>query len=128
MIHYSIDRWLVPPKPKPPPRSLLGKLYALCPYQLSRPYVKNNYVYLIFLTFFMLINIGLFVSRSIEYRSHDGFVIVARACGKLQDICSYMCEYSSIVYVKPKVSILCTCSISLPLFVSFLSEPFVTAR
>jgi len=96
MIHYSIDRWLVPPKPKPPPRSLLGKLFALCPYQLSRPYVKNNYVYLIFLTFFMLINIGLFVSRSIEYRSHNGFVIVARACGKFQDICSYMCDYLGI--------------------------------
>jgi len=107
MIYYSIDRWLVPPKPKPPPpRSLLGKLFALCPYQLSRPYLKNNYVYLIFLTFFMLINIGLFVSRSIEYRSYNGFVIVARACGKLQDIHSYMCDYSGIFYVKPKLRIL----------------------
>ncbi|GFG34772.1 hypothetical protein Cfor_05500, partial [Coptotermes formosanus] len=81
-LSISIDRWLVPPKPKPPPRSVLGKLSALCPYQLSRPYVKNNYVYLIFLAFFMLINIGLFVSRSIEYRDHNGFVIVARACGQ----------------------------------------------
>ena len=70
--------------------------------------MKNNYVYLIFLTFFMLVNIGLFVSRSIEYRSHNGFVIVARACGKLQDIRSYMCDYSGIVYVKPKIRILYT--------------------
>jgi len=106
MIHYSIDRWLVPPKPKQPPRSLLGRLITLCPYQLSRPYVKNNYVYLIFLTFFMLVNIGLFVSRSIEYRFHNGFVIVARACGKLQDICSYMFDYSDIVFFKPKLRIL----------------------
>jgi hypothetical protein len=105
MIHYSIDRWLVPPKPKPPPRSLLGKLSTLCPYQLSRPYMKNNYVYLIFLTAFMLINIGLFVSRSIEYHSSNGFIIVARACGKLQDILGYMCGYSGIVYVKPKLRI-----------------------
>ncbi|XP_021932014.1 NADPH oxidase 5 isoform X2 [Zootermopsis nevadensis] len=81
-LSISIDRWLVPPKPKPPPRSLLGKLSALCPYQLSRPYMKNNYVYLIFLAFFVLVNIGLFVSRSIEYRESNGFVIVARACGQ----------------------------------------------
>lgn len=105
MIYCSIDRWLVPPKPKPTPRSLLGKLSALCPYQLSRPYVKNNYVYLIFLTFFMLINIGLFVSRSIEYQSEHNFVIVARACGKLQDIFIYMCDYSGTVYVKYKLRI-----------------------
>jgi hypothetical protein len=88
VFHYSIDRWLVPPKPKPPPpRSLLGKLSALCPYQLSRPYMKNNYVYLIFLAFFVFVNIGLFVSRSIQYRASGGFVIVARACGKLQWNC-----------------------------------------
>jgi len=86
LFHYSIDRWLVPPKPKPPPRSLLGKLTALCPYQLSRPYMKNNYVYLIFLACFVLVNIGLFVSRSIQYRTFNGFVIVARACGKLQNL------------------------------------------
>jgi hypothetical protein len=86
LFHYSIDRWLVPPKPKPPPGSLLGKLSALCPYQLSRPYVKNNYVYLIFLAFFVFVNVGLFVSRSIEYRASNGYVIVARACGKLRDL------------------------------------------
>ncbi|PSN47090.1 hypothetical protein C0J52_23521 [Blattella germanica] len=81
-LSISIDRWLVPPKPKPPPRSLLGKLSALRPYQLSRPYMKNNYVYLIFLDVFVIINLGLFISRSIEYRAHHGFVIVARACGQ----------------------------------------------
>jgi hypothetical protein len=84
VFHYSIDRWLVPPKPKPPPCSRLGKLSELCPYQLSLPYMKNNYVYLIFLAFFALVNVGLFVSRSIQYRASNGFIIVARACGKLQ--------------------------------------------
>lgn len=53
----------------------------------------------------MLVNIGLFVSRSIEYHSHNGFVIVARACGKLQDIIDYMCDYSGTVYVKTKLRI-----------------------
>jgi len=48
--------------------------------------MKNNYVYLIFLACFVLVNIGLFVSRSIQYRTFNGFVIVARACGKLQNL------------------------------------------
>ncbi|XP_063222700.1 NADPH oxidase 5 [Bacillus rossius redtenbacheri] len=81
-LSISIDRWLVPPKPKPPPRSLLGKLVALRPYQLSRPYMKNNYVYLIFVALFFLINVGLFVSRAVQYRHSNGYVIVARACGQ----------------------------------------------
>nr|CAD7198632.1 unnamed protein product [Timema douglasi] len=81
-LSISIDRWLVPPKPKPPPRSLIGKLTALKPYQLSRPYMKNNYVYLIFVAVYFLINAGLFISRSIEYRNHNGYVILARACGQ----------------------------------------------
>lgn len=81
-LSISIDRWLVPPKPKAAPRSLIGKLAALRPYQLSRPYMKNNYVYLIFLAVFTLVNIGLFISRAIEYRHYSGFVILARACGQ----------------------------------------------
>ncbi|GLH10501.1 Dual oxidase [Gryllus bimaculatus] len=81
-LSISIDRWLVPPKPKAAPRSLFGKLAALRPYQLSRPYMKNNYVYLIFLAAFAVVNIGLFISRSIQYREHHGFVILARACGQ----------------------------------------------
>lgn len=53
------------------------------PYQLSKPYIKNNYVYLIFLGVFFLVNVGLFVSRAIQYRNSNGYVILARACGNL---------------------------------------------
>lgn len=81
-LPHSIDRWLVPPKPKCPPTSLLGKLSALRPYQLSRPYLKNNYVHLVFGLVLLIVNLGLFVSRAIEYRHHNGFVILARACGR----------------------------------------------
>ncbi|XP_067002096.2 NADPH oxidase 5 [Anabrus simplex] len=81
-LSISIDRWLVPPKPKESPRSIFGKLAALRPYQLSRPYMKNNYVYLIFLAGFLLVNIGLFISRAIQYRNFNGYVITARACGQ----------------------------------------------
>lgn len=83
-LSISIDRWLVPPKPKAPPASFLGKLIALRPYQLTRPYLKNNYVYLIFLAAFVILNLGLFISRAVQYHNYgaNGYVIVARACGK----------------------------------------------
>lgn len=91
---FSIDRWLVPPKPKPPPASIFGKLSALKPYQLSLPYLKNNYVYLSFLTFFLLVNVSLFVTRSFQYRKSSIFVIIARACGMLSScFCNLIDSY-----------------------------------
>ncbi|XP_028167953.1 NADPH oxidase 5, partial [Ostrinia furnacalis] len=81
-LFISIDRWLVPPKPTPEPTSFLQRLNRLKPYQLSVPYFKNNYVFVGYLAVFFLVNLGLFVSRAIEYRHHHGFVIVARACGQ----------------------------------------------
>lgn len=81
-LSISIDRWLVPPKPKGKPASLQGKVSALMPYQLTRPYLKNNYVYLMFGLALIIVNVGLFVSRAVEYRHHNGFVILARACGQ----------------------------------------------
>ncbi|CAH0550474.1 unnamed protein product [Brassicogethes aeneus] len=84
-LTISIDRWLVPPKPKTPPgsASLFGKLASFFrPYQLTLPYVKNNYVYLIFLALFVIVNVALFVSRAYEYRRSNWFTILARACGQ----------------------------------------------
>ncbi|XP_069681708.1 NADPH oxidase 5 isoform X2 [Periplaneta americana] len=113
-LSISIDRWLVPPKPKPPPRSLLGKMSTLRPYQLSRPYVKNNYVYLIFLTLFAIVNIGLFVSRSIQYRASNGFVIVARACGQCLN---FNCMFILVLMLRQCITFLRThgFSVILPL-------------
>lgn len=61
---------------------MFGKLSALKPYQLSLPYLKNNYVYLSFLAMFLLVNLTLFVSRSYQYRNSSAYVIIARACGQ----------------------------------------------
>lgn len=72
----------MPPKPKCKPVSLFGKLYSLRPYQLTLPYIKNNYVYLSFLCLYLLINLVLFVSRAIQYCRYNYYVIIARACGK----------------------------------------------
>ncbi|XP_044264795.1 NADPH oxidase 5 isoform X3 [Tribolium madens] len=81
-LSISIDRWLVPPNTQNPPDSLLRKLMAMKPYQLTKPYVKNNYVYLIFLAAFLIVNAALFISRAIEYRDKNWYTIFARACGQ----------------------------------------------
>jgi len=44
--------------------------------------MKNNYVYIAFISIFILINVALFASRLYEYRRHSGYVMLARACGK----------------------------------------------
>lgn len=81
-LSISIDRWLVPPKPKNEEKSVWKKIKELRPYQLTKPYVKNNYVYLIFLAAFVTVNLALFISRAIEYKKSSGYTIVARACGQ----------------------------------------------
>lgn len=73
---------MVPPKPEPKEKSLLKKVLSFRPYQLTKPYIKNNYVYLTFLSSFIFINFALFVSRAYQYRHQNGYVILARASGK----------------------------------------------
>ncbi|KAK4303693.1 hypothetical protein Pmani_024320 [Petrolisthes manimaculis] len=84
-LSISIDRWLVPPnigKKAKTNTKLKTKVTNLRPYQMSLPYLKNNYVYLSFLIAYLAINLGLFVSRAWEYRESNGYTIVARACGQ----------------------------------------------
>lgn len=72
----------MPPKPKQPPASLKGKVTALQPYQLTLPYMRNNYVYLMFLAVYVLVNALLFGTRIYQYRNSNIYTILARACGK----------------------------------------------
>ncbi|KAK4885210.1 hypothetical protein RN001_001481 [Aquatica leii] len=82
-LSISIDRWLVPPKPKTSSStSCFKKIMSFRPYQLTKPYAKNNYVYLIFLVAFLIANAALFISRSIQYRKSNTYTILARACGQ----------------------------------------------
>ncbi|XP_045461304.1 NADPH oxidase 5 isoform X2 [Harmonia axyridis] len=81
-LSISIDRWLIPPKPQPPPPSIFKRLLSLRPYQLTWPYFKNNHVYLIFLAFFVAVNATLFTTRAYQYRKSNWYTIFARACGQ----------------------------------------------
>nr|WOX60328.1 NADPH oxidase [Eriocheir sinensis] len=102
-LSISIDRWLVPPnlgKEKGP----VVKKMRLTPYQMSLPYLKNNYVYLSFLLAYIAINLGLFISRAIEYKDHNGLTILARACGQCLNFnCMFVCVLvlrQSITYLR----------------------------
>ncbi|KOB72500.1 putative NADPH oxidase, partial [Operophtera brumata] len=77
-----IDRWLVPPKVDSEPTNFIQKITKLKPYQLSLPYLKNNYALISYLGIFFFVNIVLFVTRCYEYRDSNGFVILARGCGQ----------------------------------------------
>lgn len=79
MVFYSIDRWLVPLPLEA--TNTQSKCCDKLPHQFTAPYLRNNYVFLGFLTIFIVINLGLFISRLIQYRSTNGFVMLARACG-----------------------------------------------
>ncbi|XP_071440439.1 NADPH oxidase 5 [Hetaerina americana] len=81
-LSISIDRWLVPPKPNPRPKSLSSKLKALCPYQMTLPYLRNNQAFISCLALILALNACLFASRIYEYWHTNAYVILARACGQ----------------------------------------------
>ncbi|XP_070496659.1 NADPH oxidase 5 [Chironomus tepperi] len=78
-LSISIDRWLVP-LPQDHGKKTTNHMNRI-PHQLSTPYIKNNYVYLIFMCVFIFINLFLFVMRAYQYRKSNYLVIFARACG-----------------------------------------------
>jgi NADPH oxidase 5 len=78
-LSISIDRWLVPV----PQENGKKKHQINLPHQLSKPYIKNNSIYLIFVTIFMLVNATLFITRAFQFRKSNFLVIFARACGEI---------------------------------------------
>lgn len=84
-LSCRIDRWLVPTGQDAPAAKTKSKLCNSIPipHQLTPAYMRNNHVFVTYLFIYIAINVCLFVSRAIQYRASNGFVIVARACGKL---------------------------------------------
>lgn len=82
LLLCSIDRWLVPIAEEPPSGSKTSRLWHTIPHQLTLAYMKNNQVFVTYLFFYIAVNLCLFISRAIQYRASNGFVIIARACGE----------------------------------------------
>ena len=70
---FSLDRFLLPStenKTKPPTS-----------FKSFGSYVKNNVPFVIFILAYAIVNLGLFISRAIQYKDSNIFYILARACG-----------------------------------------------
>ncbi|XP_064547081.1 NADPH oxidase 5 isoform X3 [Drosophila montana] len=80
-LSITIDRWLVPIAEEPP-SGKSSRLWHTIPHQLTLAYMKNNQVFVTYLFFYIAVNLCLFISRAIQYRASNGFVIIARACGQ----------------------------------------------
>lgn len=98
----SIERWLVPPKPKANEMeiSLCEKIRKLKPHKMSRRYIRNNYVFLLWLIGFLAANLALFVTRAVVFRRHHpnatDYLVIARAAGKLHSILWLVISYNPI--------------------------------
>ncbi|KAI9577415.1 hypothetical protein GQX74_013658 [Glossina fuscipes] len=84
-LSITIDRWLVPmAQDKKSLKNTKSTFWNSIrrPHQLTRAYMKNNHVFVSYLFVYIAINACLFVSRAIQYRASNTFVILARACGQ----------------------------------------------
>ena len=86
--NYSIDRWLVPPKPKRIIQALKDAFPSI-PRQFSFTYIRNNAQFIIFHILFFVINLSLIVSRLVGFRqtvnvdgSRNWAIMIARAGGQ----------------------------------------------
>ncbi|XP_044590115.1 NADPH oxidase 5 isoform X1 [Cotesia glomerata] len=104
-LSISIDRWMVPPKPKESRPSILSLLYSLKPYQLTKPYLKNNHVFIVFLSAFVIINFILFVTRLYQYRNTNSYTMLARACGQCLN---FDCTFILILILRQCITFLRT--------------------
>lgn len=96
-LSISIDRWLVPPKPKRP-NTLWEMIRERIPHQMTVPYVRNNGPFILFSLIMAVINVSLFAARCYEYRNFkmwngidtNYWVIFARAGGQCLNLNSML--------------------------------------
>ncbi|CAH1983350.1 unnamed protein product [Acanthoscelides obtectus] len=104
-LSISIDRWLVPPKQECKATPIIKRFLSYKPYQFTLPYLKNNYVFLLFLFAVLLVNAALFVSRAIEYRGSNWYTIFARACGQCLN---FNCAFILVLMLRHTITFLRT--------------------
>jgi len=83
----SIERWLVPVKPVVIQRkaSLMTKLRSCIPHQCSSKYLKNNYVFVVWIAGFLLTNLILFLTRAVCFSDRNQcatiWLVLAKSSG-----------------------------------------------
>jgi hypothetical protein len=70
---FSLDRFLLP--------STENKTKPTTSFKSFGSYAKNNLTFVIFIVAYAIVNLGLFISRAIQYKDSNIFYILARACG-----------------------------------------------
>jgi hypothetical protein len=53
-------------------------------------YIKNNVPFVIFVLAYAIVNLGLFISRAIQYKDSNMFYILARSCGIITHLFYYL--------------------------------------
>ena len=88
-LTISIDRWLVPPKPKRIVQAVNDLFRVSIPREASLSYIRNNAQFILFHILFWLFNLSLFVSRLVEYSgtvnvdgSRNWSLMLARGAGQ----------------------------------------------
>jgi hypothetical protein len=84
-ISISVERWLLP---QPLPQPIVKKSWFFR--KLNWTYIRNNSTSVIFLTLFVIVNIVLFITRAIDYKSHGVFLMFARANGNVISIKTFI--------------------------------------
>ena len=83
-LSINVERWLLPAI------EISKKQSMKMPNKLRWSHIRNNYVDVIFILMFLMINIGLLTQRAYYYYKLNSnvFYIIARASGMLSDNCS----------------------------------------
>ena len=110
---FSIDRWLVPPKPKRITQAFRDAFSSI-PRQWSFTYIRNNAQLIFFHILFFAINLGLIISRLVGFRntlnvdgSRNWSIMIARAAG--QGALNINCDSSSLLQASASTSAACSC-------------------
>ncbi|CAL1270023.1 unnamed protein product [Larinioides sclopetarius] len=98
-LTLSIERWLLPPMDTRKSRKSTTGLLSCR--KINWRHIRNNWTSVIYLLLYFLINIVLFTTRAYEYREHNIFVILARACGQCLN---FNCAFIAVLVLRQSLT------------------------
>ncbi|EFX75389.1 hypothetical protein DAPPUDRAFT_323294 [Daphnia pulex] len=94
-LSISLDRFLLPSPEKKTQRQPIFKPMV--------SYVKNNVPFVIFVLAYAIVNLGLFISRAIQYKDSNMFYILARSCGQTLN---FNCAFILVLMLRRGITLL----------------------